>query len=185
MRYVLVDGTAGALREDDFTAPTHPFRATLTTLGGVQAFPFRWSTDLDGLWGKNVQWEIGGMSLRQIAECKPVDVVITFSHGAQVALYAASEGMRCRLITVNPPVRTDMQAVVAKARPNITRWLNLYGDWKDVWAVLGELGDGHFGWCRQFKEADVNVLVKGPHGAALRDRKFTDSWKGWIAEVLR
>lgn len=192
-KYVLVDGTHGANRPDDFSSPTHDFAKALKAAGVEPAFTFHWSTDIDGLWGKDVQWWVGGYNLFVMAvpplcpQCAihPSNMlVIAFSHGAQVALNAFAMGLKGSLITVNPPVRSDMDAAIAQARPNIRRWVNLYGDWRDVWAVLGAIGDGHFGLRRQFAQADVNILVPGPHGDALRNPAHYPNWSNWIQEAM-
>lgn len=198
MRYILVDGTHGAYDKDDWSRPDGRMVQEVLPACGLLPVnndtPFRWSTALEGLWGKDIEWRVAGMALYQYAVpwlCPAHRIpgndllVISFSHGAQVALHAFAQGLKGRLLTINPPVRSDMESVIATARPNLLRWVNLYGDWKDVWAVLGAVGDGHFGLRRQFPQADVNLLVRGPHGAALRDSKFTATWPGWIAEVTR
>lgn len=193
-KYVLVDGTHGVNRPQDFSSPAHDFARCLAGIPLERAFIFRWSTDLDGVWGKDEQWDVGGYNLYAEAvpplapeRAIPSDelVIIAFSHGAQVAFNAFAYGMKGHLITVNPPVRSDIFPVIDKARPNIRRWLNLYGNWKDVWAVLGAIGDGHFGLRRQFPQADVNTMVPGPHGDALRNPAHYPEWAGWVAEVMK
>lgn len=195
--YIAVAGTWEAKRpETNFALPNSAFAMNLETLGFVPASelqPFEWSTEVDGLDGKNSVWEFAGLSLFYYAvpplfpgaRLKPEDtLVIAFSHGAQVAFHAFAHGLRGRLITVNPPVRSDMEPIIKKGRPNMIRWVNLYGDWKDVWAVLGAMRDGHFGIRRQFELADKNILVKGAHGAALH-REHNGDWSGWLEEVMK
>lgn len=193
-RYILVDGTAGAHREGDWSAPGSPFRIALTKASAVEAAPFCWSTDLDGLWGKNTQWAIAGAMLYRTAvpflcpeRAVPPEelLIISFSHGTQVALLAFAAGMRGHLISVNPPIRSDMESTIQLARPNIRRWYNVYGDWKDIWAVLGEIGDGHFGLRRQYPQADRNLKVPGKHGTLLRDPRYIGAWPGLVKEVMR
>jgi hypothetical protein len=196
MRYILVAGTHGASRDDDFDALGSEFRTELNRLGlqPVSSTPFLWSTDIDGLWGKNIQWAIGGANLLSFAVpplCPERAVpskellVIAFSHGAQVALHAFASGLKGRLITVNPPIRDDMEPVISHARTNIVRWVNIYGDWRDVWVVLGALRDGHFGIRRQFEQADANLLVEGGHGSALRNPEQFHHWQRILDEVAR
>lgn len=194
--YIAVAGTWGTKRKSDWSLPNSAFAMNLESLGYVPASeldPFEWSTEVDGLDGKNLVWQFSGLSLFYYVvpplypEARiPPDqtLIIAFSHGTQVALHAFAHGLKGRLITVNPPIRTDMEATVRKARPNILRWVNLYGDWKDVWAVLGAIRDGHFGIRRTFPQADENILVPGEHGAALTPR-YNGSWAGWLERVSR
>lgn len=198
-RYILVDGTHGEHRENDWSAPGSEFRKRMAVNGLVAVQPpFEWTTALDGLWGKNVSWQVGGNNLFYHLvpplcpeRAVPSDelIVIAFSHGVQVALYAFAAGLRGRLISVCPPIRSDMFRVAQVARPNILRWLNLYGNWKDVWAVAGAIRDGHFGIQRSYPAGfcDTQEKVAGGHGAALRDPKILagPQWAGWVAEVLR
>lgn len=195
--YIPVDGTWGMMRQEEWSHIDSPFSRFMNSIGYEHISkdkPFWWTTDIDGLDGKNVVWLVGGQNLYYYVvpplfpdERVPVEktLIITFSHGAQVALHAFAMGMKGRLITVNPPVRDDMQPVIEKARPNILRWVNLYGNWKDYMAVLGALRDGHYNLRREFPEADKNILVPGGHGDALRDPKWQASWPGWLEEVSK
>lgn len=192
--YIAVAGTWGERSARNFALPNSAFSMNLETLGYVPASelqPFEWSTEIDGLCGKHAVWRFAGLSLFYYVapplypEARiPGDqtLVIAFSHGAQVALYAFAAGLKGRLVTVNPPIRTDMEATIAQARPNILRWINLYGDWRDLWAALGALRDGHLGIRRKMPQADDNILVPGPHGAALTPR-YNGAWADWLDRV--
>lgn len=196
MRYTLVDGTHGAERKDDFTAPGSPFLKTINALVPPvsEEYPYKWDTSLDGLGKENTVWMAAGANLFMYLvpplcpdrRVKPEDLlVITFSHGAQVALYAFALGLKGRLITVNPPIRREMVEVAEVAKPNMISWLNLYGDWRDVWAVLGAALDGHLGLTRKYPEGLCNAqeLVPGGHGDALRLEKHMAQWPGWLRLV--
>lgn len=197
-RYILVAGTHGAERPDDFDSPDHFFADVLKFRANVLPVSienrFVWSTALDGLAGKNYTWMAAGSNLYSYAVpplCPEKRIpsndllVIAFSHGVQVALYAFALGLKGRFISVNPPIRDDMIDVAKQARPNIVKWLNLYGDWRDVWAVLGAVRDGHLGIRRKYPEG-LNIqqeLVPGAHGAAVRERKYAANWPRWIQQV--
>lgn len=197
--YIPVSGTHGEQQASDFARPFSTFAEDMQThLGWApinQREPFRWSTALDGLAGQHLTWEFSGLALFYYVvpplcpekRTTPDDtLIIAFSHGCQVALYAFAHGMKGRLVTVNPPVRSDMDPVITLARPNIRRWVNVYGDWHDVWAVLGAVRDGHFGIRRQMRQADSNILAKGAHGVTLYDRSFFPAfWSTVMTDVSR
>lgn len=192
IKYIEVDGTHRYL-QGDWSVPESVLDTLPQCANACVLSRFEWDTALGGF-GRSHAWEVAGLNLYYYAVpplaptfAIPSDelLVITFSHGAQVALHAFADGLKGRLITLNPPIRGDMDAVIAKARPNIRRWVNLYGDWKDLWAVLGAVGDGHFGIRRQFKQADVNIRVPGRHGAALHDQAHCGRWRDWVLEATR
>lgn len=196
-RVILVDGTHGASRADDFTNPQHHFARTLASAGCVPvsaARPFGWDTSVDGIEGKNYVWIAAGASLYNYAVpvlCEekrvPSDelLVIAFSHGVQVALYAFALGLKGTLISVNPPIRSEMIEVAKTAKPNLKGWLNLSGDWRDVWAVLGAFGDRNLSLRREYPAGmALEVKVPGVHGAALRDEKHAAEWPAWIDKVM-
>lgn len=163
--------------------------------------PFEWDTALDGVTGDSTTWRLNGKHLyhhlvppRCPERRVPPDetLVIAFSHGVNVALHAFAYGLQGRLISVNPPIRADLKGVLALARPNLIRWVNLYGNWKDIWAVLGGIRDGHWGIRRKYPEdndldprPDAQFLVPGGHGAALRDDRHFVSWELWLNEVMK
>jgi hypothetical protein len=158
--------------------------------------PFIWSTDANGAtpWnrGKHHDWKAGGLNLRRY--CKPGPQgsdegahyvpyesrnFIAHSHGLQVVLYAAAAGLRIhRLVSVSSPVRKDMAAVAAAARPNIGEWVHLASDRSDAVQWLGELFDGAFGIVREHPLADINVCIKKVgHSRLLEDPTAFPEWK--------
>lgn len=187
IRYIEVDGTH-RYGQGDWTVPESALDTIPDCINACITHRFEWDTELGGV-GRSHIWEVAGLNLYYYA-VPPLAptfsipsaelLVITFSHGAQVAFHAFAAGLKGRLITLNPPVRGDMEDVIAKARPNISTWVNLYGDWKDIWAVLGAVGDRHFGIRRQFPQADHNILVPGKHGEALHDMEHQDRWREWV-----
>lgn len=193
LRYIIVNGTHGATRHGDFDAPGSKFLATLDNLAEpvCREQPYCWSTALEGIDGDNIEWLVAGANLFQYAvpplcpdrRVKSEELlVIAFSHGVQVALYAFSMGLKGRFISVNPPIREDMLAVARDARHNMVSWTNLYGNWKDTWAIFGAIRDGNWGLRRQYPEnfCTRQVLVPGGHGAALREDKYYPMWKEWV-----
>jgi len=178
--------------------PGSAFAQMLATHGlDATAFEsFRWSGDLTGLarlfpwnWLRKPQsrdWHAAAQALRYLLEPKGCPTpfasrnLICHSHGGQVPLIAAAHGLKIRrLVTVATPVRADMVDTIAKARPNIERWLHVYDPTlKDRMQVLGELGDGRLGWKRHFPAADVNVSVAGSgHSGVLCEPEWFRVWK--------
>jgi hypothetical protein len=204
VRTVLVSGTHGwrgdASDRRAWFAPDSPFVELLNRQGAQPVFtperqPFVWSTDLGGVGvgrGRVAVWSAAGMNLYWYCvpplcpESRiPGDelAVVTHSHGMQVALFAAAAGLQIHtLITVSGPVRRDMHAVAAQARPNIRFWLHIYsaGDW---WQRLGALFDGQIGWAGAHPLADRNdvALAGAGHTGVLNDARYMALWltRGW------
>ncbi len=161
---ILVQGT-WSLTYADWWKPGSEFYKTLQS-GGLSMLnggdPFSWSTDIDGLIGGNDDWQEAGKALRwyvqgRLGLLEPV-TLIAHSHGGQVVLYAAAQGLRVsRLITVATPIRWDMRKTRQLARTNICHWTHLYGGLRDWWQVLGALGDWSLGLRREMPEADRNL----------------------------
>lgn len=105
--------------------------------------PFSWSGDLDGAFaGKRSQtdWEAAGRSLRYYMQDVPYANrnILAHSHGLQVALFAAAQGVKFRrLISIGGPVRTDMAAIAKRGRKNLGPWLAVYSPWDLVQIVGG------------------------------------------------
>lgn len=204
-RPILVTAVAGtwAWRPDDPTRwwqPTSAFSQYLFANGYdyvSRETAFVWSTDENGVFDhKHSDWKAGGANLfaylvpprcpdRRVppAECN----VIAHSHGGQVALYAASMGLKIdMLITVATPVRGDMVKVIEQARPNIRHWRHIHGSWKDYVQVLGSIGDGTWGIHREFTAANENILVRGcSHSEFLSSAAFYPRWVGeWLPKEV-
>jgi hypothetical protein len=200
MKTILVAGTDAWAETvaGRWYCPGSPYAAFLQAhavepvFGGDAAAPqpFIWSTDLDGLpfRRKHVQWSAGGAALAYFARTTPI-AIVAHSHGLQVVLYACARyGLRIdRLISVSSPVRNDMAAVAAAARPNIGRWLHLHSDGSDRWQWFGELFDGHFGVVRAHPLADKNDAVPGVgHTGVLEDAANFHYWteRDWLTWLL-
>jgi hypothetical protein len=177
MKAILVAGTH-AWRADGRVAWYHPdsvFAQRLKEMGvqivGAHS-PFTWSTELGGVgFGDDdlVVWKAAGINLLHYAvpplcpehQIPSSDlVVISHSHGLQVVLCAAAAGLKIdTFIDICGPVRKDMMSVAQLARPNIRRWVHMYGGKRDRWQWFGEMFDGHIGVVREHKLADHNIGV--------------------------
>lgn len=196
--YVPVAGTWASRRTGEWSEVSSPFSGFLQQHGCANLcakadVPFEWTTNLDLFPPRHDDWKAGGAALFYFIvpplhpefRVPPEEtVVITHSHGLQVALYAAAMGLKIdRLIDVAGPVRKDMMDVAKTARPNIRRWLHLHSDFSDRMQWLGELFDGHFGIVREHPLADENDGVrKVGHGGLLRDPNDFHFWgdRGWL-----
>ena len=206
MHPILVAGT-GSYRDDarvDWYCPLSPFARFLASQSLAPAFhhwrstpdlaqqaPFIWSTDLAGLpWTRTSTWAAGGTALAYFIEVTAdlrgkETAILAHSHALQVVLYACAEQgiLVNQLISVGSPVRKDMQAIAARARPRINHWLHIHSDRSDHWQWFGELFDGHFGIVREHPLADRNDAVPGVgHSELLRDPLCQSHWldRGWL-----
>ncbi len=215
MKAVLVAGTYGWNGTSDPTnatdcwwwpgsAFTQMLLANGVTLAGGAGRPFVWSTSLDGIPGdvRHLDWRAGGVGLygdvvpvlcpdRRVAPDETL--VITHSHGLQVALHAFAEGLQGSLISVAGPVRDDMMDVARAAKPNLRKWIQIHGDAHDGWQILGVDWVGWAVRCLQGKNgeivrdhplADENVALAGiDHTTLLEDPTQFDRWPAWLTRV--
>jgi len=139
--------------------------------------PYRWTTDLDGVFGKNARWEISARALSWYIQAKlcgpdghppPVNI-IAHSHGGNVALIAAARyNVRiATLITACTPPRRDLNNDYAEAKINIDKWIHLYSDGSDYWQWLGALGQRIAGYFRTMPYADRNIFISGGHSCGV------------------
>jgi pimeloyl-ACP methyl ester carboxylesterase len=155
--------------------------------------PFIWTTNANGIFeNKHLDWRAGGVNLYAYLvpdlcpdkRIPPAEtMVIAHSHGGQVALYAAAEGLKIdTLITVATPVRSDMSAIIEAARPNIRHWRHIHGSWKDYVQIAGSLGDGTFSFRRAFKQANENIEVRGAaHSDFINQAQYFPRWeREWL-----
>jgi hypothetical protein len=165
----------------------------LHNLSGDGTIPYAWSTDLDFAQGDHQAWMAGGKALfyylvpplNPAGAWPPAEtVIVTHSHGLQVALYAAALGLKIdRLLTFMGPVRKDMMSIAEQARKNIRSWRFVRSDESDRWQWFGELFDGHLGVVRNHPLADINERVPHVgHAGVLRDPANFPLWEsnGWI-----
>jgi pimeloyl-ACP methyl ester carboxylesterase len=161
-------------------------QAGVTLLNGDD--PYNWTTEVDGLLGRNRDWETAGHALRWYGAAKGHTTVnvIAHSHGGQVALYGAAGGLQIdTLVTVATPVRWDIEPVMTKARVKITRWIHLRSDRSDWWQWFGEILDGRLAWpgsARDFPQANQNIIEPGVGHSGLLDPAVwtARSWWQWL-----
>lgn len=199
---VLVAGTYGL--EGNVTSewwyPTSPFAAFLSTHGIStvgKTRPFEWSTNIDGLIGKPIDWIAGGANL--LSYLVPVlcedrrmppnqTHIICHSHGLQVVLYACEMGLKVdTLVSVCRPVRQDVMNACPHARSRIRSWTHLYSNNRDYWQALGEFMDGgHWGIVRKHPWADKNDYTADVgHTGLLEDEQQFSQWvtRGWLPQA--
>lgn len=191
MNLILIPGTH-AWDTDNTSEWYHPdslFVQSLEDHGHIlldDERPFVWSTGIGGVgFGKGdlAVWHAAGINLyayvvpprcpeRRVSPDQTI--IISHSHGLQVVLYAAAEGLKIdTFIDVSGPVRKDMLSTARLARPNIRRWIHIHSGGKDNMQWLGELFDGHLGVVRKHPLADHNIEVKAAnHGDVLRDPAY-------------
>lgn len=205
MKYLPVQGTEGWQVDDP--DPRHPrnwWRTGSLLVDELaqhglelldQADPFVWSTDLDGahFWerwpwlrsrkdkrdwmaaGKGLRWYAGA----RVARGAPL-VLLTHSHGVQVAHYAAAEGLRIDyLLDIAGPVRADVLDETAAGRHNIGHWMHVTAEAVDLVQVLGRIGDGHTGGAVPLPvDVEVVTLPGIDHSELLANPAFVPSaWR--------
>lgn len=164
---ILVEGTHGG----QWAQPGSLFWQLLEANGFTPLLFKGWTTDVSGLptllgAGPHSDWMAGGYSLGYFLEDIPYENrnILCHSHGLNPVLYQATlvrQPIR-RLVSVCSPVRADMQATATAAKPLIGRWRHVADTHGDHWQRLGELFDGHFGWCKtKWPQADENLTI--PH----------------------
>lgn len=175
--YIPVAGTHGLKRAGEWVNAHSLFDQYLTSRGFTRRcaeFGF-WSTALTGTFFSpdHLAWQFGGQQLRAFLQTVPYESrnIIAHSHGGQVAAYAASllPAIQIRsLITVDAPVRRDMDPVWEEARKHVVFHIHLYGH--GVGNAVRWLGQrGRFR--RQMPWADWNIRIKGGHSGILREAK--------------
>jgi hypothetical protein len=206
MRAILIAGTNGwqpDATNPEWFQPGSAFARFLESNTSIRPVfgpdgtrPFTWSTDLGGVgFGKGDLrvWQSGGVNLYAYA-VPPLApdaripssdlILIAHSHGLQVALCALAYGLKAdRLISIGSPIRKDMEAITAKARPNVRHWLHVHSDGSDRWQWIGELFDGGFRIRRDAPLADRNDFVANVgHSELLRNPANFHFWleKGWV-----
>jgi hypothetical protein len=204
-----VAGTHGW--QDEWPVPGSPFFQAAAAVNikpvQVRGEGFRWTGNLagvgDGWWSRlrralgdtqfpdHLDWEasgeafgyyVGGVGyLRRN--------VIAHSHGGNVVFYGVADGKHPirTLVTVGTPVRGDMAAVYAKARPCIGFHLHICDKKWDLWGSLGQAGDAQIRIERTFPEdaaaaPDLQIQLEGiGHTKVLTDPEHIEKWhaRGW------
>lgn len=184
---ITVEGTWGSKRgELDWWRFGSPFWHYLITSGFARtAVPvtkkFHWDDSVEGIFGKNKRWKLGGERLGYYAKAYRNPnrklLVIAHSHGGQVAAYAASKGMRIDcLVTVATPVRKDMKQTYEYARGNIGCWIHLYSDRSDWMQWFGSWFDGSWRLRRKMSYADQQIQIPGVGHSGLLNPAMWDRY---------
>jgi hypothetical protein len=193
VKVLLVPGTWGG--RDDWWHPGAPLVQLLEAaghevIGPLSTPPWSWPAPLDGLFGANRAWEAAGLSLYWYLEGRPVDALLTHSHGLQPAALALAHGATVdKLVSVAGPVRPELMAVYATAAEQTDWWTQIHTDtWGDWWQGLGTY---HLARARRrhyaHPAADANLYEPGrfwwPGHTRLLD---ADLWRarGWVQQCL-
>jgi|TARA_Y100000310_G_C20645096_1_gene796091 hypothetical protein len=180
VKYLPLAGTWRAV-EDRWCRPGSPFdqiaaQHQLERVGRELRF---WSTALSGTrfcGSKHLAWQFGGEQVVDYTEDEDMGdelIIIAHSHGGQVAAYALANDATCdTLITVDTPIRRDMEEVWRAGTPNRRRHLHLYGTgWGSRMRIFGQ---------RRFKRempwATKNLRIDGGHSGILADAEHRDQW---------
>ena len=188
---ILISGTWG-LSSDDWWKVASPFWQMAKAHGLDMAAPddpFIWTTALEGVKGDNREWICAAAALRWFCEAKDIERpnIIAHSHGGQVALMAAGQGLLIgTLTTVATPVRNDILEALdtpAGRRENIARWYHIHTGAGDTMQLAGSLGDGEVNARRKMPPPAENIYEPdNTHSGLLevelwRKRKWFDLLK--------
>ena len=204
---IVVPGTWSWPPSDDaWYEPTSPFSGYLATRGrtiarGHGGRPFVWSTRATGyqIWdrllGRQTQmqadWAAAATNLYAwvVPPLAPESrlpphqtTILTHSHGIQVALLAAAQGLKIHtLIDIGGPVRKDIHdQLTPEVRANIGYWWHFRGG-EDWWQRIGQLGDGTLRTPKIVQQANVVQRVpKAGHNRVLND----SAWMPLLDGVL-
>lgn len=117
---------------------------------------------------------------QMLARPRPRLIVVTHSHGLQVALHAAAEGLYIdRLLDIAGPVREDVLAETAAGLVNIGHWLHVTASDGDLVQILGRIGDGHLGGAVTLPTQVQVVALPGiDHSQLVSNPRFVpDAWR--------
>lgn len=187
MKTVLVAGTWGERQEEDWWRPGSPFIREAQR-NGVELLdpfdPFRWPTELEGVWGSNLRWELAGKFLLWYCHAKaPWERVNLFghSHAAQVIANALAMGLLADTVVMAAgPVRKDTLPIYEAGAKNLRRWVHIHTGKGDVWQYLGALGSGWWPWSvpRRMPAPAENIYEPGQDHASLLDPALWTA-RGW------
>lgn len=188
-KLIALPGTHGF--EDDWYRPNSFFMQEAKR-HGVELFneedPFIWSTNIDGLIGRNDGWSAAGSSLRWYIgkKCEhgikphPSVNIIAHSHAGQIAAYAMAQRVKCHtLITVGTPVRKDMEDIWKMARPYMQYWFHIRTKGFDKWQFLGSISRWRPSSNRDFDLANLNYVIPGETHYGLLDPNLWTSRYWW------
>ena len=188
MKTVLVAGTWSDSTPGDrklvWWEPGSPFAAEAAR-NGVELLapddPFRWTTELEGIVGKNDAWQAAGNALARYCREKARGEMVNgifHSHAGQVLAYAALSRRFHHVITVATPVRADMVDIYRRAARSISAWTHIYTGRGDRWQWLGALFDGYLGIRREMPAPARNVFGPCRNHISLLDPTLWTA-RGW------
>jgi hypothetical protein len=124
-----------------------------------------------------------------LARPRRILVMITHSHGLQLALNAANEGLVIDyLLDIAGPVRADVLEETRDGLKNIGHWMHVTAEDGDLIQVLGRIGDGHVGAAVELPKSVRVVPLPGiSHSELLANPTFVPSaWErhGLLAFLL-
>lgn len=198
-RYISVLGTWGwpADPTDEWWYPDSAFARFLSQRECVPAHPgepFVWSGDVDGvpMLGGGRDWDAAAHALKYYLQLTPYEDrnVIAHSHGGQVALLCAQQGVQIRsLILVGTPVRRDIEQDVAPlAIPHLGVCRQIIDAKADKMGWFGALFDRRVSVRRGFRVPGITVerLPHIGHSGILREPGLFHLWddQGWL-DLLR
>lgn len=164
MPVILVGGTWSNKQKDilaeEWWKPGSKFYYQ-TVKHGYKVYSFAWTTNLEGVLGKNEEWDSASERFSRIVPENAI--IVAHSHGGQIPILAAAKGFKVKsLVTVATPVRGDMP--YKEASKNIAFWSHIYGNYKDYMQILGSLMVGKL-WAlkRQMPEAGINIYHPAAH----------------------
>jgi hypothetical protein len=173
----LIPGTWGG----GWTQETDPdsFRVFLRLMG-FRCSRIEWSENVDGVPDLlaaegNRDWIAGGFAVRYRLRDEPYENrnVLTHSHGIGSLLYAMTYPDRDEppilirnALCICPPPREEFltMAMTAMRFGMIASLRVVYADGWDLWARLGQIGDGHWGWRRSWDIQHPRFVQHGIKG---------------------
>jgi hypothetical protein len=159
------------------------FRVFLRLMG-FRCSRIEWSENVDGVLAAagNRDWISGGYSVRYRLRDVPYEDrnVLTHSHGIANLLYATTyQNPRSdtppipirNAVCICPPPRQEFltMAKLALQSGMLASLRVVYADGWDLWARLGQIGDGHWGWRRTWDLADPRFVQHGIKGIGHSD----------------
>lgn len=193
MRYLPIGGTH-AWNDGWWKDADHPFAKMMadhgfTPIRARDGRPFRWSFALDGLLGKDRDWQAASDSLAYFLDPVPFEDrnLVCHSHGGNVALICAASHVQIRtLTTVGTPHRQEVDAVLAKQF--IGFWQHIYDLKRDFWQWLGQIGPGQIDFERRFLVPGVvnDGLCHIRHSKVLDDPACFHYWddRHWLTHIV-
>lgn len=150
---------------------------------------FHWDDGIEGVFGKNKRWILGGMRLKYFMDAyrnpDKKALVVAHSHGGQVAAYAAANGTKMDvLVTMATPVRKDMIEVYKDAQQEVGLWIHIHSNRSDWMQWLGSWFDGSWKLRRRMKYADIQISLPGVGHSGMLDPAVWEQY-GIYDAILR